>query len=361
MTLTDPQTTPSSNGVSPTATTKNDLLEIDSMSINYKVRARAGRRSAGVVSAVDALSLSVRQGETLGLVGESGCGKSTTGRALLGRIPLANGNIVFDGKDITNSSRREWRDLHRDIQLIFQDPYASLNPRHTIRDIIGEPIKLLGDVKGKELRQQVDELLDMVRLPQSCGDRYPHAFSGGQRQRVAIARALALRPRFVVADEPVSALDVSIQAQIIKLLKELQSDLGLSYLFIAHNLAVVRHIADRVAVMYLGRIVEVGDKSSMYANPTHPYTKALLSAAPIPDPAIKRPERIILKGDPPSPINPPTGCRFHTRCPLAEARCSQEAPPLTAISDDHEVACWVMAPTRRPEHQETSLTIGTTS
>lgn len=361
MTLTDSQTTISTNGVQPNSLPTQDLLQVNAMSINYKVRARAGRKSAGVVSAVDELSLTVRPGETLGLVGESGCGKSTTGRALLGRIPLANGNIIFDGNDITNSSRRQWRDLHRDIQLIFQDPYASLNPRHTIREIIGEPIKLLGNVNGKELRQQVDELLDMVRIPRVCGDRYPHAFSGGQRQRVAIARALALRPRFVVADEPVSALDVSIQAQIIKLLKELQSDLGLSYLFIAHNLAVVRNIADRVAVMYLGRIVEIADKSSMYCNPTHPYTRALLSAAPIPDPSIKRPDRIILHGDPPSPINPPTGCRFHTRCPLAEAKCKEENPPLVSISDGHEVACWVMAPTKRTAPVETPLTIGSTS
>ncbi|HEV7192257.1 MAG TPA: oligopeptide/dipeptide ABC transporter ATP-binding protein [Jatrophihabitantaceae bacterium] len=316
------------------------LLLARGVTVDYRVRSRGGGHKR-TVSAVDHVDLEVAERETLGLVGESGCGKTTIGRALIGRVPLSDGTIEYDGRDVTHAGRREWRDLHRDIQLIFQNPYASMNPRMRVRDIIGEPLRVHGLAKGPQLRTAVDELLDMVRLPRAAGDRYPHAFSGGQRQRVVIARALALRPRFIVADEPVSALDVSIQAQIIGLMQDLQRDLGISYLFIAHNLAVVKHIAHRVAVMYLGHVVEVGDKASLYRTPLHPYTQALLSAAPVPDPTVKRPERVILSGDPPSAIAPPSGCRFHTRCPVAISRCSSETPPLVELLPGHKAACWV--------------------
>jgi oligopeptide transport system ATP-binding protein len=319
------------------------LVRARDLTVEYSVRGRKGGKRT--VSAVDHVDFDIKVGETLGLVGESGCGKTTTGRALVGRVPLTAGSIEFAGTDITHFSKRQWRELHRDVQLIFQDPYASLNPRMNVRDIIGEPLLLHGIAKGAELRTKVDELLDMVRLPHAAAQRYPHAFSGGQRQRIVIARALALRPRFLVADEPVSALDVSIQAQVIGLLQDLQRELGLSYLFIAHNLAVVKHIADRVAVMYLGRIVELATKEQLYRQPLHPYTQALLSAAPIPDPAVVRPGRILLKGDPPSPIAPPSGCRFHTRCPLAVERCSVESPPLLEIAPGHATACWVVQDT----------------
>ncbi len=326
------------------------LVRVDDLSVTYSVRGRGGKKT---VSAVDHVSFDIARAQTLGLVGESGCGKTTTGRTLLGRIPVAGGQMWFDGQDITHLNRRGWRRLHREIQLIFQSPYSSMNPRMTVREIIGEPLKLHG-MKGHRLQARVDELLDLVRLPRSAGRRYPHAFSGGQRQRVVIARALALSPRFVVADEPVSALDVSIQAQVIALMMDLQSELGMSYLFVAHNLAVVRHIADRVAVMYLGNIVEIGDKKSLYANPTHPYTRSLLSAAPIPDPTVKRPQRIMLKGDPPSPIDPPSGCRFHTRCAYAVEQCAVERPPMVSVDADHLVACWVTAPPR-----DQSVNLGT--
>ena len=316
------------------------LLDARGITVNYRVRNRRGGRHR-IVSAVDHVDLSVAPGETLGLVGESGCGKTTIGRALIGRVPLSDGRIEFDGRDVTHSSRKEWRALHRDIQLVFQNPYASMNPRMRVRDIIGEPLRVHGIARGPELRTQVDELLDMVRLPHSAGDRYPHAFSGGQRQRVVIARALALKPKFVVADEPVSALDVSIQAQIIGLMQDLQRDLGVSYLFIAHNLAVVKHIAHRVAVMYLGHMVEIANKDDLYRTPLHPYTQALLSAAPVPDPTVERPARIILSGDPPSAMAPPSGCRFHTRCPLAIAKCAVETPPLIELLPGHRAACWV--------------------
>jgi oligopeptide/dipeptide ABC transporter ATP-binding protein len=318
------------------------LVEARGLTVHYQVRHR-GRFGAEkrIVSAVDDVDLSVGFGETLGLVGESGCGKTTLGRTLVGRVRPTAGTFCFEGRDITKSSRKQWRDLHRDMQLIFQDPYGSLNPRWRVREIIAEPLRVHHVASGAQLTTAVDELLDMVRLPRAAGERYPHAFSGGQRQRIVIARALALRPRFLVADEPVSALDVSIQAQIVGLMQELQDDLGLSYLFIAHNLAVVKHIADRVAVMYLGKIVEVAEKTSLYSAPQHPYTQALLSAVPVPDPTVKRPERVILKGDPPRAIAPPSGCRFHTRCPIAIERCSTDAPPLVELLPGHYAACWV--------------------
>lgn len=322
------------------------LVRARDLTVEFSVRGRKGGKRT--VSAVDHVSFDVQVGETLGLVGESGCGKSTTGRALIGRVPLTAGSIEFDGVDVTGYRKRQWRRLHQDVQIIFQDPYASLNPRMTVRDIIGEPLLLHDVAKGPDLRKKVDELLDMVRLPRGAADRYPHAFSGGQRQRIVVARALALRPRFIVADEPVSALDVSIQAQVVGLLQDLQHELGLSYLFIAHNLAVVKHIADRVAVMYLGHIVELATKEQLYKQPMHPYTQALLSAAPIPDPTVERRQRVLLKGDPPSPIDPPTGCRFHTRCPLAIDRCAIETPTLKEFAPGHAAACWVVEETHVP-------------
>jgi oligopeptide transport system ATP-binding protein len=320
--------------------TAGPLVKAENLSVEFELRDRGKRK----VSAVAGVSFEVARAETLCLVGESGCGKTSLGRAIVGRVPLAGGNLEFDGRDITRASRKDWRDLNREIQFVFQNPYASLNPRMTVEQIIGEPLKVHGVKKESELRAEVARLLDLVRLPSSAAVRYPHAFSGGQRQRIVIARALALNPRFLVADEPVSALDVSIQAQVIALFEDLRSDLGLSTLFIAHNLATVRHIADRVAVMYLGRLVEIAGKDSLYASPKHPYTQALLSAAPIPDPSVQRPDRIVLQGDPPSPVDPPSGCRFHTRCPLAIDKCKVDNPQLVQISPGHEVACWVTAP-----------------
>lgn len=319
--------------------TAGTLLSAQNIAVEFQLRDRRGGKRR--VSAVAGVDLDVHVGETVCLVGESGCGKTTFGKALVGRVPLTSGRIEFAGRDITQSSKKQWRELNREIQFVFQDPYASLNPRHTVETIIGEPLRMHGVAKGAKLKAEVAQLLDMVRLPSSAAQRYPHAFSGGQRQRIVIARALALRPKFVVADEPVSALDVSIQAQVIGLLQELQRDLGLSSLFIAHNLATVRHIADRVAVMYLGRVVELADKDSLYRQPQHPYTRALLSAAPIPDPSVRRADRIILQGDPPSPVDPPNGCRFHTRCPLVIDKCRTDTPPLAAIAPGHNVACWV--------------------
>jgi oligopeptide transport system ATP-binding protein len=315
---------------------ENPIIEVKNLSVDFKVRGR--NRSSGIVSAVDNVSFNIWPGETFALVGESGCGKTTLGKAILGRVPTTSGSIQFSGNEISSSSRSEWRELHGNMQLIFQNPFSSLNPRMTVRDIIGEPLIVRG-TKGESLDKRIDQLLEMVRLPKSVGHRYPHAFSGGQRQRIVIARALALSPKFIVADEAVSALDVSIQAQIIILLQELQKELGISYLFIAHNLAVVRQIADRVAVMYLGRIVEIADRETLYKDPQHPYTKALLSAAPIPDPSYVRPKRVILEGDPPSPFNPPSGCRFNTRCCQVMEVCKVDSPP-TVNNKDHQVACW---------------------
>ena len=317
------------------------LVRAKDLSVEFVLRDRGKRK----VSAVAGVSFEVARAETLCLVGESGCGKTSLGRAIVGRIPLASGRLEFDGEDITRASRKQWRELNRQIQFVFQNPYASLNPRLTVGQIIAEPLRVHGAKKDAELRAEVSRILDLVRMPCSAMDRYPHAFSGGQRQRIVIARALALNPRFLVADEPVSALDVSIQAQVIGLFEDLQRDLGLSTLFIAHNLATVRHIADRVAVMYLGRLVEIAEKESLYTFPKHPYTQALLSAAPIPDPIAERSERIVLQGDPPSPVDPPPGCRFHTRCPLAVDKCRTEVPPLVQISPGHEVACWVATST----------------
>jgi oligopeptide/dipeptide ABC transporter ATP-binding protein len=298
-------------------------------------------RHIGDIRAVDDVSLTIRRGETLGLVGESGCGKSTVGRTILRLYEPTEGRIVFDGRDISKLDEKELRPLRRRMQMVFQDPYASLNPRHSVGRIVGEPLRSHGLANRRESAGRVRELLRTVGLPQDAAGRYPHEFSGGQRQRIGLARALALNPDFIVADEPVSALDVSIQAQIINLFEQLQEEFELTYLFIAHDLAVVRHISDRIAVMYLGWVVEVSPAAELYENPLHPYTISLLSAVPIPDPIIERQrESILLAGDLPSPANPPAACRFHTRCPFVQpTRCREEVPPLRKLADGHEVAC----------------------
>ena len=318
------------------------LLEVKDLKMYFPVTAGIiFQRKIADVKAVDGVTFSIMKGETLGLVGESGCGKTTTGRAILQLYKPTQGNIIFEGRDLTQLSGSEMRAMRRKIQVIFQDPYGSLNPRMTCGDIVGEPLTVhkLTTNKG-EYRDRVAELLEVVGLNPYMGDRYPHEFSGGQRQRIGIARALAVNPSFIVCDEPVSALDVSIQAQVINLLEDLQERFGLTYLFIAHDLSVVRHISDRVAVMYLGHIVELADRNELYENPLHPYTKALLSAVPIPDPAIEATrERIILTGDVPSPMNPPPGCVFHTRCPVMIDDCQLEMPELREVEPNHWVAC----------------------
>jgi peptide/nickel transport system ATP-binding protein len=298
-------------------------------------------RHIGDVRAVDGVTLTIRRGETLGLVGESGCGKSTVGRTILRLYKPTDGRVVFDGRDITKLGEGELRPLRRRMQMVFQDPFASLNPRHSIGRIVGEPLRTHGLSNRRETNLRVRELLETVGLPRDAASRYPHEFSGGQRQRIGLARALAVNPDFIVADEPVSALDVSIQAQIINLFEQLQDEFELTYLFIAHDLAVVRHISDRIAVMYLGTVVEVSPAAELYDDPLHPYTISLLSAVPIPDPVVeKQRESILLAGDVPSPVNPPPACRFHTRCPYVQpTRCRDEVPLLRQLGDGHEVAC----------------------
>jgi peptide/nickel transport system ATP-binding protein/oligopeptide transport system ATP-binding protein len=323
------------------------LLEVTDLVKHYPVRSGVLRRRVGTVHAVDGISFSVGVGETLGLVGESGCGKSTVARSVLRLIEPTSGSIRIDGADITHLSKSDLRPVRRSMQIVFQDPFASLNPRMTAGDIVGEPLSVHGLASGKEKQARVAQLFEQVGLRPDQIRNYPHQFSGGQRQRICIARALALSPRLIVCDEPVSALDVSIQAQVINLLVDLQRRYGLSYLFIAHDLAVVAHISHRVAVMYLGRIVEIADKDALFANPRHPYTQALLASVPVADPRVKALIPVV-DGDVPSPVNPPAGCAFHTRCRFAIERCGIERPALADVGGGHQVACLLNAGTGRP-------------
>jgi len=324
-----------------TDTDNEHLVQVDNLYMYFPVTAGVMQRRVADVKAVDGISFFIRRGETLGLVGESGCGKTTTGRCILQLYKVTSGNITFEGKDLTKLKGKDLRSMRRNMQLIFQDPYASLDPRMTAGDIVGEPLLVHNLVtKGNAYFEQVGELLRMVELEPRMAERYPHEFSGGQRQRLGIARALAVRPSFIVCDEPVSALDVSIQAQVITLLMRLREELNLTYLFIAHDLSVVRHISDRVAVMYLGKIMEVTQSDELYANPLHPYTQALLSAVPIPDPEVDRGrKRILLAGDVPSPVNPPPGCHFNPRCQIAIDVCREQEPELRDTGNEHWVAC----------------------
>ena len=316
------------------------LLAVKDLKMHFPIYRGVIQRQVGAVHAVDGISFEVHRGETLGLVGESGCGKSTTGRTILQLYKPTSGSVVFEGMDLVALKGEELRLMRRKMQMIFQDPYASLNPRMTIGEIIGEPLAVHNVATGKEIQDRVEHLLEVVNLNPSFASRYPHEFSGGQRQRVGIARAIALQPSFIVCDEPISALDVSIQAQVVNLLDELQQQFNLTYLFIAHDLSMVRHISKRVAVMYLGVIMELADRSELYSQPLHPYTQALLSAIPIPDPiADAKRTRTILQGDVPSPVNPPSGCRFRTRCPIADKICAETRPEFRELKPGHFVAC----------------------
>ncbi len=320
--------------------TTDTLLHVENLKKHFPIYKGVIRRQVGAVHAVDGISFEIHKGETLGLVGESGCGKSTTGRTILRLYKPTEGKIFYDGVDLASLSQRGMRKMRRKIQFIFQDPYASLNPRMKVADIVGEPLIVYKLARGKEVQERVNELLRLVGLNPAFANRYPHEFSGGQRQRIGIARALALQPELVICDEPISALDVSIQAQVINLLEDLQEQFGLTYLFIAHDLSMVRHISDRVAVMYLGVIVELAERDELYEDPLHPYSQALLSAVPIPDPvAEENRKRILLEGDVPSPVTPPSGCRFHTRCPIAETICTEKRPEWREIKPKHFIAC----------------------
>ncbi|HBY99171.1 MAG: dipeptide ABC transporter ATP-binding protein [Ardenticatenaceae bacterium] len=321
---------------------KDRLLRVEGLEMHFPItEGIILQRQVGSVKAVDGITFDILRGETLGLVGESGCGKSTTGRAILQLYRPTDGHVYFDDTDLTTIGGEQLRRMRRRMQMIFQDPYASLNPRMTVGNIVAEPLMVHGLAKGKEARERVEELLQVVGLNPYFINRYPHEFSGGQRQRIGVARALAVNPDFIVCDEPISALDVSIAAQVINLLEDLQRQFGLTYLFIAHDLSVVRHISDRVAVMYLGKIVEIAERQELYENPLHPYTQALLSAVPIPDPEVEEKRtRIILEGDVPSPVNPPKGCHFHTRCPVVMDVCREEPePPFKDAGGGHYVAC----------------------
>lgn len=318
----------------------NVLLRVDNLVKYFPILRGVFQRQVGAVHAVDGISFEIYKGETFGLVGESGCGKSTAGRTILQLYKPTAGNVYFEGINLTTLKSEEMRRLRRRMQMIFQDPYASLNPRMTVNEIIGEPLLVHGVIKRNELSERVAELLRTVKLSPDFAARYPHEFSGGQRQRIGVARALALQPEFIVCDEPISALDVSIQAQVVNLLEDLQQQFGLTYLFIAHDLSMVRHISRRVAVMYLGILVELASRDELYSKPLHPYTQALLSAVPVPDPVMEeRRQRIILEGDVPSPVNPPSGCRFRTRCPIAVKVCAEVQPEFREVSPGHWVAC----------------------
>jgi peptide/nickel transport system ATP-binding protein/oligopeptide transport system ATP-binding protein len=321
--------------------TSDHLLEVRNLVKYFPIRSGVLQRVQGWVKAVDDVSFDIRRGETLGLVGESGCGKTTIGRSLLRLIEPTDGQVLFEGQDVTELSPRDLKALRREMQIIFQDPYSSLDPRSQVGTIIGDALAVHGVKDARERRERVLEMLSTVGLSEDHMRRYPHEFSGGQRQRIGIARALILRPKFIVCDEPVSALDVSIQSQVLNLLRDLQDEFNLTYLFIAHNMSVVEHISNRVAVMYLGKIAELADRRDLYNNPLHPYTQALMSAIPIPNPRVER-ERIILEGDVPSPIDPPSGCRFHPRCPKAMDKCSQSEPALIEVEPDHMVACYLV-------------------
>ena len=330
----------SSTSPTGTAVDRDDLLVAEDLQMHFPIRRGLLRRKVGAVQAVDGLTFSVKRGETLSIVGESGCGKTTTGRLLTRLLEPTGGKVTLEGRDITHLSMSDMRPMRRDIQMIFQDPYSSLNPRHTVGTIVGAPYRLQKVDPPGGAKKAVQELLELVGLNPEHYNRYPHEFSGGQRQRIGIARTLALRPRVIVADEPVSALDVSIQAQVVNLLEDLQNEFDLTYVMIAHDLSVVRHVSDRVAVMYLGQIMEIADRTALYERPMHPYTVALLSAVPIPDTNRKNNrERIRLQGDVPSPINPPSGCRFHTRCWKAQEICKTVQPPLAELAPGHRAAC----------------------
>jgi oligopeptide transport system ATP-binding protein len=317
------------------------LLQVRDLKKHFPIFRGVFQRQVGAVRAVDGITFDVYQGETLGLVGESGCGKSTAGRTILQLYKPTAGSVVFDGVDLVHIKAEEMRQMRRKIQMIFQDPYASLNPRMTVGEIVGEPLMVHNMASGREIEERVKDLLDKVNLNPSFSSRYPHEFSGGQRQRIGIARALALQPSFIICDEPISALDVSIQAQVVNLLEELQKQFNLTYMFIAHDLSMVRHISDRIAVMYLGVLVELADRNTLYHEPLHPYSQALLSAVPIPDPILEEQRsRVILQGDVPSPANPPSGCRFRTRCPIAEiGLCDLSQPEFREVKPGHFVAC----------------------
>ncbi|MEL6233283.1 MAG: oligopeptide/dipeptide ABC transporter ATP-binding protein [Pseudomonadota bacterium] len=338
--MTDAPTLEKPGPEGPATRTDAPLVRVEGLSKHFPIYAGLFRRQVGVISAVDELTFDIARGETLGLVGESGCGKSTAGRTILRLYEATAGRILFEGKDIAQLSGEALRRMRPRMQMIFQDPQACLNPRMTVGSIISEPLDEQGSMSRAEKRDKVAALLDAVNMNPAFASRYPHEFSGGQRQRIGIARALALDPAFIVCDEPIAALDVSIQAQVVNLLEDLQDKLGLTYLFISHDLSMVRHIADRVAVMYLGRMVELGPRDAIYAEPLHPYTQALLSAVPIPDPEVERHRsRILLTGDVPSPAKPPSGCRFRTRCPIAQARCAEETPAWRDVGAGRRVAC----------------------
>jgi oligopeptide transport system ATP-binding protein len=326
------------------------LLRVESLKKYFPIRRGVFQRHVGDVKAVDGVSFNVYRGETLGLVGESGCGKTTTGRTIIRLYEPTAGHVYFEGADLAQIKGRELRQVRRKMQMIFQDPYASLSPRMNVLGIVGEPLEVHNAARGQERKDRVAQLLEMVGLDPAYMSRYPHEFSGGQRQRIGLARSLALNPDLIICDEPISALDVSIQAQVVNLLEDLQDQLGLTYMFIAHDLSMVRHISDRVAVMYLGKIVELTDRETLYSNPLHPYTQALLSAVPVPDPFIEeRRQRIILEGDLPSPADPPMGCNFNTRCPVAIDTCFEVDPEFVEVEEGHHCACHLVQPFERPD------------